>query len=100
MIISEGLAIPHAENTNDVYKSGMTLLYLKHPVIFPKNKKVNLLFCLAAENKKDHVQSLEDILILEEKFSFRKKLENISTKKDILEILNEYKRLGRRVDVI
>ena len=100
MIISEGLAIPHAENTNDVYKSGMTLLYLKHPVIFPKNKKVNLLFCLAAKNKKDHVQSLEDILILEEKFSFRKKLENISTKKDILEILNEYKRLGRRVDVI
>ena len=55
---------------------------------------------MAAENKKDHVQSLEDILILEEKFSFRKKLENISTKKDILEILNEYKRLGRRVDVI
>ena len=100
MIISEGLAIPHAENTNDVYKSGMTLLYLKHPVIFPKNRKVNLLFCLAAENKKDHVQSLEDILILEEKFSFRKKLESISTKKDILDILNEYKRLGRRVDVI
>ena len=95
MVVSEGLAIPHAENINNIYKSGMSLLYLKNPVIFPKNKKVNLLFCLSAINKKDHIQSLEDILILEEEFSFRKKLENISSKEEILEILNEYKKLRR-----
>ena len=95
MVVSEGLAIPHAENINNIYKSGMSLLYLKNPVIFPKNKKVNLLFCLSAINKKDHIQSLEDILILEDEFSFRKKLENISSKEEILEILNEYKKLRR-----
>ena len=95
MVVSEGLAIPHAENTDNVYKSGMTLLYLKHPVMFPKNKEVSLLFCLSAVNKKDHIQSLEDILILEEEFSFRKKLKNVNSKKDILKILNDYKKLGR-----
>ena len=95
MVVSEGLAILHADNINNIYKYGMSLLYLKNPVIFPKNKKVNLLFCLSAINKKDHIQSLEDILILEEEFSFRKKLENISSKEEILEILNEYKKLRR-----
>ena len=64
-------------------------------MIFPGNKKVNLLFCLSAVDKKDHVQSLEDIIRLEEEFSFRKKLENISSKEEILEILNEYKKLRR-----
>ena len=95
MVVSEGLAIPHAENMNNVHKSGISLLYLKHPVIFPGNKKVNLLFCLSAVDKKDHVQSLEDIIRLEEEFSFRKKMAETNSKEEITEILNKYKRFRR-----
>ncbi len=95
MVVSEGLAIPHAENMNNVHKSGISLLYLNHPVIFPGNKKVNLLFCLSAVDKKDHVQSLEDIIRLEEEFSFRKKMAETNSKEEITEILNKYKRFRR-----
>lgn len=95
MVVSEGLAIPHAENMNNVHKSGISLLYLKHPVIFPGNKKVNLLFCLSAVDKKDHVQSLEDIIRLEEEFSFRKKMAETNSKEEITEILDKYKRFRR-----
>ena len=95
MVVSEGLAIPHAENMNNVYKSGISLLYLKHPVVFPGSKKVNLLFCLSAVDKKDHVQSLEDILRLEEEFSFRKKMAETNSKEEITEILDKYKRFRR-----
>lgn len=95
MVVSEGLAIPHAENMNNIYKSGISLLYLKHPVIFPGNKKVNLLFCLSAIDKKDHVQSLEDIIRLEEEFSFREKMADINSKEEITKILNRYKRYRR-----
>ena len=95
MVVSEGLAIPHAENMNNVHKSGISLLYLKHPVIFPGNKKVNLLFCLSAADKKDHMQSLEDIIRLEEEFSFRKKMAETNSKEEITEILDKYKRFRR-----
>ena len=95
MVVSEGLAIPHAENMNNVHKSGISLLYLNHPVIFPGNKKVNLLFCLSAVDKKDHVQSLEDIIRLEEEFSFRKKMAETNSKEEITEILDKYKRFRR-----
>ena len=95
MVVSEGLAIPHAENMNNVHKSGISLLYLKHPVIFPGNKKVNLLFCLSAVDKKDHVQSLEDIIRLEEEFSFRKRMAETNSKEEITEILDKYKRFRR-----
>ena len=95
MVVSEGLAIPHAENMNNVHKSGISLLYLKHPVIFPGDKKVNLLFCLSAADKKDHIQSLEDIIRLEEEFSFRKKMAETESKEGITEILDKYKRFRR-----
>ena len=93
MVVSESLTIPHAENMNNVHKSGISLLYLKHPVIFPGNKKVNLLFCLSAADKKDHMQSLEDIIRLEEEFSFRKKMAETNSKEEITEILDKYKRV-------
>jgi mannitol operon transcriptional antiterminator len=95
MVVSEGLAIPHAENTDNIYKSGISLLYLKHPVVFPGNKNVNLLFCLSAVDKRDHIQSLADIIRLEEEFSFRKKMADINSKEEIMEILDRYKRFRR-----
>ena len=56
---------------------------------------INLLFCLSAADKKDHMQSLEDIIRLEEELSFRKKIAEINSKEEIAEILEEYKRLRR-----
>ena len=97
MVISDGIAIPHAENENNVLESGISLLYLKYPVVFPKNKRVNLLFCLSAVNRKDHSQSLKDILVMEERFSFKERLRDINSRENILSILKEYKESKKHI---
>lgn len=61
-ILNNGVGIPHGEVEKNVYKSSISILYVKEPVMFPEKKEAQLFFLIAAETTKDHVKSIEDII--------------------------------------
>lgn len=61
-ILGNRVAIPHGEVEKNVYKSSISILYVKEPVKFPEGKEAQLFFLIAAKTTKDHVKSIEDIM--------------------------------------
>ncbi|MGL4109180.1 BglG family transcription antiterminator [Clostridium sp. LP20] len=61
-LLDNGVAIPHGEVEKNVYKSSISILYSKEPVVFPEGKKAELFLLIAAKTTKDHVKSIEDII--------------------------------------
>jgi len=64
IVIAPGVAMPHARNEGGVRKTGISLLKLKHPVRFPEEKDVQLLFVLAALDSTQHLDLMADLSTL------------------------------------
>ena len=71
MILDQRLMILHAENKNDVLKTGVSFLKLENPVTFPENKKIKYIFGLACFSKEEITEkSFDDLkIILDEKLN-------------------------------
>ncbi|MEK5520636.1 PTS sugar transporter subunit IIA [Heyndrickxia sp. FSL W8-0423] len=62
IVIVPGIAMPHAKNEGGgVIKTGISLLKLKKPVLFPEDKEVNILIVLAAEDSTGHLDLISDL---------------------------------------
>ncbi|WP_236712619.1 PTS sugar transporter subunit IIA [Peribacillus muralis] len=61
IVIVPGIAMPHAKNEDGVINTGLSLLKLKNPVLFPEGKKVNILIVLAAEDSTGHLDLISDL---------------------------------------
>ena len=87
MVISPGIAIPHARPDTSVIKSGISFIRLKNPVFFghPENDPVSLVFSIAGTSGDNHIeliQMLSEIL-------FDKNIMNGLYKEDFLKLLSE-----------
>ncbi|RDY70627.1 PTS sugar transporter subunit IIA [Halobacillus sp. SY10] len=87
IVIVPGIAMPHAKNEGGVVKTGISLLKLEEAVPFPENKKVNLLFTLAAEDTSGHLDLISDLSSLLIEDEVREKLEQANSEKEILDLL-------------
>ena len=58
MVISPGIAIPHARPDSSVIKSGISFIRLKNPVYFghPENDPVTLVFSIAGTSGDNHIE--------------------------------------------
>ncbi|RRD39214.1 PRD domain-containing protein [Leptotrichia sp. OH3620_COT-345] len=88
MVVTENVAIPHAEINKNVYCKGTALIVLKYPIIFPENKKVKILFFLSSLEKKDNIKIIEDIINLIDKYDFRQKTEKIRDEKSLIRLID------------
>jgi PTS system mannitol-specific IIA component len=61
IVIVPGIAMPHARNEGGVIKTGISLLKLKKPVLFPEGNEVNILIVLAAEDSTGHLDLISDL---------------------------------------
>ena len=61
VVIVPGIALPHAKNGGGVIKTGISLLKLREPVLFPETKEVNILIVLAAEDSDGHLDLISDL---------------------------------------
>ena len=91
MVISPGIAIPHARPDSSVIKSGISFIRLKNPVFFghPENDPVSLVFSIAGtsgDNHIDLIQMLSEILFDK---NIMNGLYNVKTKEDFLKLLSE-----------
>lgn len=87
IVIVPGIAMPHAKNEGGVVKTGISLLKLEEAVPFPENKKVNLLFTLAAEDTSGHLDLISDLSSLLIEDEVREKLEQANSEEEILDLL-------------
>ena len=91
MVISPGIAIPHARPDSFVIKSGISFIRLKNPVYFghPENDPVSLVFSIAGTSGDNHIeliQMLSEILFDKD---IMNGFYNVKTKKDFLKLLSD-----------
>lgn len=84
IVITKGVALPHATNKVGVNKTGISLITLKNPVEFgnPDNDPVYYIFMLATTDMESHLSALSNLSELlgkQEFYEVMKKAENPSS---------------------
>ncbi|MDO5088636.1 MAG: PTS sugar transporter subunit IIA [Leptotrichiaceae bacterium] len=78
IVIEEGLAIPHAGISENILKSGVSLLVVKEKVFFPNGKSANIFLSFATVNKNDHLNIINDLFELVTKYRFIEKISRMT----------------------
>ena len=85
IIIEEGIAIPHAPISENVLKTGISLLIVKEKVLFPNGKGANIFLSFATANKTEHLGILNDLFELITKYNFIEKISKITKYEELEE---------------
>lgn len=93
IVISQGIALPHAKSEEGVYKTGFSIVTLKNPIKFghKKHDPVSLLICFATRNNKEHLKALEEITGFVTNRSNFKRLLQCKSSEELISLLLEYK---------
>jgi len=91
IIITPGVALPHARCDGNVVDTGMSLLTLREPVIFPGGKKVDLLISISSKDNKEHLDSLVDLMNLLTEYDFKEKIKKMNKPNEVLKFIYKYK---------
>ena len=96
IVLTKGVAIPHASNKYGVYKTAISLVRLKKAVEFysTENDPVKYVFMLATLDSNSHLVALSDLVSLLGDKNF---FQCIDQAKDALEIINYIKEHETRV---
>lgn len=72
IVVMPQIALAHARSETGVIQTGLSLLKLNQPVLFPEKKSVKIVVVLAAEQEDSHLQlmsELAELFINEEKIN-------------------------------
>lgn len=89
IVITKGVAIPHATNKVGVNKTGISLITLKNPIEFGNrdNDPVYYVFMLATTDMESHISALSNLSELLEKQEFYDVLKNAQDSKSVIEYI-------------
>lgn len=88
VVISEGIALPHSKTDNAVLKTGMSLITLKEPVIFPGDKKVSIILSFSSFDMNEHFTALSDLNELIFGHEFFENIMKARYPKDVIRYIN------------
>lgn len=88
VVISEGIALPHSKTDNAVLKTGMSLVTLKEPVIFPGDKKVSIILSFSSFDMNEHFTALSDLNELIFGHEFFENIMKAKYPKDVIRYIN------------
>ena len=88
VVISEGIALPHSKTDNAVLKTGMSLVTLKEPVIFPGDKKVSIILSFSSFDVNEHFTALSDLNELIFGHEFFENIMKAGYPKDVIRYIN------------
>lgn len=89
-VLGNNIAIPHGQVFKNVYKSSISVLFMKEPVIFPGNKSVSLIFFLAALTKHEHLGTLSDIFNLAKNENFLLDLNTVKKSSELYNLIKKH----------
>lgn len=90
MVIEDGIAIPHAKNEGNVYKTGLTLLILKHPVAMEDGKSLSVFFSFCSHDNSEHLDALVAISNLIKESSFKERLFTFQSESEVLQFIFDF----------
>ena len=88
VVVSEGIALPHSKTDNAVLKTGMSLVTLKEPVIFPGDKKVSIILSFSSFDMNEHFTALSDLNELIFGHEFFENIMKARYPKDVIRYIN------------
>ncbi|SUK04755.1 PTS system mannitol (Cryptic)-specific transporter subunit IIA [Staphylococcus agnetis] len=93
MIIMNNIAIPHATYDDDVYKTSMSMLVLKEPIVLNEHTYIHVIVPIAAIDKITHIRSLLQLRDLAQNNDAIKRIIKARKKLDIIEVINHFSNL-------
>lgn len=96
IVISPGLAIPHARPENGAKKNGLALLTLDNTVEFghPKNDPVKTVIAFCAADDSSHTEMISTLAKFLNKKDNREFLSQVKDKKILIDYIEKYDRGG------
>ncbi|MGL4588653.1 MAG: PTS sugar transporter subunit IIA [Mycoplasmatales bacterium] len=87
VVLVDGFAMPHANRIDLVNETSISLLILEEEVIFPGEKPVNVIMCIASVNSEEHLNALSELFNLLKDSDFVKRLLKMENENEILKYL-------------
>lgn len=89
VVVFPMLAIPHADKEY-VHRSGISLVALAEPVIFPEGIKVDTVLAFSSANNREHLQALSSFLDMVESHSFMDIIRGASSSNKVIASVKKY----------
>lgn len=83
-VIDDNIALLHGSRINSVIKTSMSLIISKEKVNFD-GKNVNVIFCLASKDKKEHVPAIISLMRIIKNTNFINRVKMLENEKEIYE---------------
>ena len=90
VVLAPKVAIPHARPDDGVHQLSMSFLRLEEGVLFPQQKKVHLLFVLAAVDSESHLLALAQLSEMLSDEAEIEKLIQAQTPEEVLQMIHQY----------
>lgn len=89
VVLTPGVALPHARQNEDVHRLAMSLLCVKERVYFSEEKYANLIFILASPDGKSHIDALANLSKLFSDDAMLDKFMEADTVDDIVRLISQ-----------
>jgi transcriptional antiterminator/mannitol/fructose-specific phosphotransferase system IIA component (Ntr-type) len=90
VVLAPKVAIPHARPDDGVHQLSMSFLRLEEGVLFPQQKKVHLLFVLAAVDSESHLLALAQLSEMLSDEAEIEKLIQAQTPEEVMQMIHQY----------
>lgn len=93
IVISDGVAFPHAGFDQGAIKTGFSFIRLKEPISFASddtNAKCDLIFSLSAGDNKTHLSALFSLIELANNADFKNDMRLAQSKQEIISCIKRY----------
>lgn len=92
IVVTKGVAIPHANSSLGVNKTAISLVRLKVPVCFGNvdNDPVKYVFMLATVNSTSHLKALQDLVSLLDSKEFYNAIDQATLPDEIINYIKDY----------
>ena len=89
IVLEEGIAMPHAGISENVLKTGISLLVVDEKVSLPEGRNANIFLSFAAKNKNDNIDIMNDLFELITKYEFIDKVSKMKNYSQLETYLEE-----------
>ena len=92
IVVTEGIAMPHARPENGALKVGMSLITLKNPIEFgnEENDPVKLVISFCSKDSKTHLKALSELMVLLDNNEAINDIIEAKTKGEVINIIKRF----------
>lgn len=86
-VTDESFALFHGGNTDSILISNISLIVSKTPVLFG-NKQVNIMFCLASKDRKEHIPAIVKLMRMVNNTDFIEAIKKCNSENEVMRVIH------------